>query len=100
MTLELVVVVAIFILAVVLLTIASDRAVKHSTSIASAMRTSPLIVSLLLVSIRTDLPEITNSIVSCASGHGDTDVGDSLGSAMTQVTLVQGRLPFFGGRSK
>jgi len=81
----------------VLLTFASDKAVEHSMSIASAMRASPLIVGLLLVSIGTDLPEITNSIVSCASGHGDIDVGDSLGSAMTQMTLILGLLPFLGG---
>jgi cation:H+ antiporter len=52
------------------------------------------------VSVGTDLPEITNSIISCASGHGDIDVGDSLGSAMTQITLVLGLLPFFGGTFK
>ncbi len=100
MALELIIGVAVFILAVVLLTFASDKAVEHSLSIASAMRASPLIVGLLLVSIGTDLPEITNSIVSCASGHGDIDVGDSLGSAMTQMTLVFGLLPFFGGTFK
>lgn len=83
-----------------LLTFASDKAVEHSLSIASAMRASPLIVGLLLVSIGTDLPEITNSIISCASGHGDIDVGDSLGSAMTQMTLVLGLLPFLGGTFK
>lgn len=100
MALELIIAVAVFILAVVLLTFASDKAVEHSISIASAMRASPLIVGLLLVSIGTDLPEITNSIVSCASGHGDINVGDSLGSAMTQITLILGLLPFFGGTFK
>ncbi len=100
MTLELIIAVAVFISAVVLLTFASDKAVEHSISIASAMRASPLIVGLLLVSIGTDLPEITNSIVSCASGHGDIDVGDSLGSALTQMTLILGLLPFFGGTFK
>lgn len=54
-------------------------------------------IGLLLVSIGTDLPEITNSITSCALGHGDIDVGDSLGSAMTQITLVLGLLPLIGG---
>jgi len=92
--------VAVFILAVVLLTFASDKAVEHSLSIASALRASPLIVGFLLVSIGTDLPEITNSIVSCARGHADINVGDSLGSALTQMTLVLGLLPFFGGAFK
>lgn len=100
MALELVIAVAVFVLAVALLTYSSDKAVEHSISIASVMRISPIIVGLLFVSIGTDLPEITNSIVSCALGHGDIDVGDSLGSAMTQMTLVLGLLPFFGGTFK
>ena len=57
-------------------------------------------IGLLLVSIGTDLPETTNSITSCALGHGDIDVGDSLGSAMTQMTLILGLLPLIGGTSK
>ncbi len=100
MALELIIASAVLILAIALLTFASDKAVEHSISIASAMKISPLIVGLLLVSVGTDLPEITNSIISCASGHGDIDVGDSLGSAMTQITLVLGLLPFFGGTFK
>jgi len=52
------------------------------------------------VSIGTDLPEIVNSIVSCAVGHADIELGDSLGSVLTQMTLVLGLLPFLGGKFK
>lgn len=47
-----------------------------------------------VLAIGTDLPEIANSIISAATGHGDLNVGDSAGSAMTQVTLVLGILCF------
>jgi cation:H+ antiporter len=95
---EALIAIIIFVLAVALLTFASDKAVEHSLSIALSLGASPLIVGLLLVSIGTDLPEITNSIFSSATtGHGDINIGDSLGSAMTQMTLVLGLLPFFGG---
>jgi cation:H+ antiporter len=56
----------------------------------------PLLIGLVLLSIGTDLPEIVNSIVSSAAGHGDINVGDSLGSILSQMTLVLGIIPFLG----
>ncbi|UCF58973.1 MAG: hypothetical protein JSV15_00665 [Candidatus Bathyarchaeota archaeon] len=37
------------------------------------------------MSIGTDLPEIANSITSSAIGHGDINIGDSLGSILAQT---------------
>jgi len=88
------------ILGIALLTFTSDKAVEHSVSIASALRISPLMIGLILVSIGTDLPEITNDIISSALGHGDITIGDSLGSVLTQITLVFGLIPFLGGMFK
>jgi len=75
----------------------SEKAVGHSIRIATALRVSPLVIGLILVSIGTDLPEIVNSITSSAIGHGDINVGDSLGSALTQMTLILGLIPFLAG---
>jgi cation:H+ antiporter len=50
-----------------------------------------------VLAIGTDLPEIANSIVSSWADHGDVNVGDSLGSAVTQTTLVLGLLPLIVG---
>lgn len=36
--------------------------------------------------------------MSSSAGHGDLNAGDSVGSVMTQITLVLGILPFAGGR--
>lgn len=72
-------------------------AVKHSAILAAALGVSPLIIGVSLVSIGTDMAEIFNSIVSCALGHGDIDVGDSVGSDLTQLTLVFGLLPLITG---
>jgi cation:H+ antiporter len=80
-----------------LLIYSSDKAVLHSISIASAMGISPLMIGLVLVSIGTDLPEVANSIVSSSLGHGNINVGDSLGSVLAQMSLVLGLLPFFVG---
>ena len=82
--------VAVLIAGIVLLVISSDQAVKHSVFFASALGISSLVIGLVLVSIGTDLPEISNSLVSCWSGHGDIDLGDSFGSILSQITLVLG----------
>jgi len=87
----------LFIPGVVLLYFASDLAVMHSAKLASALGVSNLIIGVTLVSIGTDISEIINSIVSCSMGHGDIDVGDSLGSSLAQITLVFGLLPLICG---
>ena len=100
MVFETVIAVAVLIIGIVLMTYSSDKAVEHSVKIASALRISPLVIGLVLVSIGTDLPEIVNSILSCAVGHADIELGDSLGSVLTQMTLVIGLLPFLAGKFK
>lgn len=77
--------------------VASSRTVTYASAFATATRLPPLIVGITLLAVGTDLPEIANSIVASAGGHGDINVGDSVGSAATQATLVLGLLPFLGG---
>lgn len=91
--------IAIFILiaGIALIIFASIHAVKHSAILAAALGISPLIIGITLVSIGTDIAEIFNSIISCSLGHGDIDVGDSVGSDLTQLTLVFGLLPIITG---
>ncbi|MFB0568897.1 MAG: sodium:calcium antiporter [Nitrososphaeria archaeon] len=86
------------ILGLAVLVLSSDKAVDHSLKIASAWGVPPLMMGLLLGSVGTDLPEMANSITACALGHGDIDVGDSLGSVLTQITLVLGLVSFLGGK--
>lgn len=81
---------------IALLAYSSDKAVEHSISIASRLGVSPLMIGLVIVSLGTDLPEISNSIISSAIGHGDISVGDSFGSVLTQITLVLGLVAILG----
>jgi cation:H+ antiporter len=92
--------VLILIAGIILLVFSSDTAVEHSVNIATALGASPLIIGLVLVSVSTDLPEVVNSILASQMGHGDINVGDSLGSILAQITLVLGLLPFFVGTFK
>ncbi len=76
---------------------ASSRTVAYASGLAEVTRLPPFLVGMTLIAVGTDMPEIANSLVASASGHGDINVGDSVGSAATQATLVLGLLPFLGG---
>lgn len=78
----------------------SNKAVEHAADIAYKLGISSLIVGVLIVSLGTDLPEISNSIISSYSGHGDINVGDSLGSSLSQVSLAFGIIVMLGGTVK
>jgi cation:H+ antiporter len=92
--------VSFLIIGLALLAISSEKAVEHSIGIATALKLSPLMIGLIVVSLGTDFPEIVNSIISSALGHVDINVGDSFGSVLTQMTLVLGLFPFIGGAFK
>mgnify|MGYP001118583660 CR=1 FL=1 len=79
-----------------LMILSADKAVKHGALIAASLGVSPFMIGLVVVSLGTDLPEIANSIESCALGHGDLALGDAVGSVFTQLTLVLGLLPLLG----
>jgi len=98
--LELILGLAGLIAGLALLAYSGDKAVEHSVIIALEWGVPPLIVGLMLVSLGTDLPEIVNSILSSALGHGDINIGDSLGSVLAQMSLVLGLLPFLTGTFK
>lgn len=97
MTFESVLLFLILIVGTVLLVVSSEQAVEHTVSIAREWGAPPLMTGLVLVSLGTDLPEIMNAMVSCATNHAAIGLGDALGSALTQMTLVMGLLPFLAG---
>ena len=78
---------------------ASRRAVRHATTLAFGLNVPPFLIGLTLLGFGTDLPEIANSIVASLRDQGDLNVGDSVGSAITQMTLVLGLLPFIAAGS-
>jgi cation:H+ antiporter len=80
-----------------LLAYSGDKAVEHSVLVAMEFGIPSLMVGLVLVSLGTDLPEFANSILASALGHGNINVGDSLGSVLAQMSLVLGLIPFLTG---
>jgi cation:H+ antiporter len=85
---------------IAILAYSSHIAVTHSASLAASLGVSSLVIGITLVSIGTDISEILNSIISCALGHGDIDVGDSIGSDLAQLTIIFGLLPIICGEFK
>lgn len=77
--------------------LASQRAVGSATELAAGTQIPPIVVGMTLLSVGTDLPEIAYSVIGSLTDHGDAVVGDSVGSAATQMTLVLGLLPLVAG---
>jgi cation:H+ antiporter len=77
--------------------LASQRAVGSATELAAGTNLPPFFVGMTLLAVGTDLPEIANSIIASLADHGDVNVGDSVGSAATQATLILGLLPIIAG---
>ncbi len=95
--LEIILAILMFVGGLVLIIFSSIIAVKHSAILAGVLGVSPLIIGVTLVSVGTDISEIFNSIISCSLGHGDINIGDSVGSDLAQLTLVFGILPLICG---
>jgi cation:H+ antiporter len=76
---------------------ASDLAVSYTRALAAGLGAPPFVVGVVLVAVGTDLPEIANSIASHLQGEGDVNVGDSIGSTLTQYTFVLGLFPLVAG---
>ncbi len=76
---------------------ASRRAVDAAMALAVGTRIPPFLIGITLFAVGTDLPEIANSVVASLAGHGELNVGDSLGSVVVQSSLVLGLLPLLAG---
>ena len=76
--------------------VASQQSLRAAIALSQRLGLSSFVIGVTVVAIGTDLPEVANSIVGSASGQGDLIVGDTVGSAVTQVTLVLGLLCLTG----
>jgi cation:H+ antiporter len=72
---------------------ASDVAVRYTRALAARLGAPAFVVGVVLVGLGTDLPEIANSVAAHLQDEADVNVGDSVGSALTQYTFVLGLFP-------
>jgi cation:H+ antiporter len=71
----------------------SDVAVNYTRALAARLGAPAFLVGVVLVALGTDLPEIANSIAAHLQDAGDVNVGDSVGSTLTQYTFVLALFP-------
>jgi cation:H+ antiporter len=89
--------IGIFIFGLWLLAFSSDKSIDVAARLAATANIPPLLIGIVVLSMGTSLPEISNSIISTLSGHPDMNVGDTYGSALSQITLIMGLSVLLGG---
>lgn len=90
---QIAVLIALFVGGLAVALVASKVAVAYTRSLAALLGAPPFVVGVVLVALGTDLPEIANSIAAHLQGEGDVNLGDSVGSTLTQYTFVLGLFP-------
>ncbi|TXD41627.1 calcium/sodium antiporter [Lujinxingia vulgaris] len=70
--------------------------VNGSTTIASSMGVSELVIALSIVAIGTSLPELATSVVAAFRGEADISVGNVVGSNVFNLLFVMGVVACFG----
>lgn len=89
--------IGIFVFGLWLLAFSSDKSVDIAARLAATANIPPLLIGIVVLSMGTSLPEISNSVISTLSGHPDMNVGDTYGSALSQITLIMGLSVLLGG---
>ncbi len=73
---------------VLLVFVSSQIIVTHTIALATYFHISPFLVSLIIVSLGTNLPELSVGLRSVFSGKNDIALGDYLGSATANVIIL------------
>lgn len=81
---------ALFLSGVALLLISSRLLIEVSKQLAEKWKLSPLFVSLVLVALGTNLPELTVLISSLLKGDAGLAMGNVIGSNISNITLIFG----------
>ncbi|MBD3312243.1 hypothetical protein GF352_02185 [archaeon] len=89
-----------FLFGATLLIYFSPRIVRSSAKLAKALELDPIIIGLIIVGIGTSIPEISNAIISSVTGHGEINIGNSIGSGISQISLMFGLAILITGRVK
>ena len=78
----------IFLVGLILLS--SKGIINSTTTLATAINISPLLISLFVIALGTSLPELASMIPAIKKDNTGISLGDILGSIITNATLVIG----------
>jgi len=82
--------VIIFIISLFFLIKGSDKFTEYLKIIGIKLRVKDFVISLILASIATTLPEIIVSIISSLKGNSNLALGNALGSVIVNTALILG----------
>ncbi len=82
--------IAVFIVSLFVLIKAADYFTNCSEKIGLALKISPFIIGITIVSIGTSLPELATSIVAIFNGQTEIVVANVIGSNITNILLIIG----------
>jgi len=78
----------------VLMLVGSHFTVTSATALAYALKISPILIGMLIVSLGVTMPELFYSLKSIKRKDDDLAIGDILGSVLADATIVVGILSF------
>jgi cation:H+ antiporter len=76
------------VLGTIILVLSSDCLVKETLKIAHSLNVDPFLISILVLSVGTNLPEISLAIKSVLKGRKDIALGNYMGSALFNVLIL------------
>ncbi len=87
---EIVVDLLMFFLSFGFVVVGAHFAVKHAIGLAAGLGMPLILVGLIVIALGTTLPELMFGIRSVREGHPEMALGDSVGSVVTNSTLILG----------
>jgi len=78
----------------------SPIVVKYSVKLGEIFHVSPMLIGIIAVAIGTSLPEIATGVVSSVSGHAEINIGNCIGSALSNLTIIMGLSVLISGTLK
>lgn len=90
MNMDLASILALFVSGVALLLISSKSLVEESKKLAIGLKLSPLFISLLIVALGTNLPELTVLISALVHNDSGLAFGNTVGSNISNISLIFG----------
>ncbi len=75
----------------------SPIAIKYASKLGEIFGLSPLLIGIFIISWGTNMPEITNSIISSVIGQSQIGIGNLIGSSIMILTLVTAVIILFMG---
>lgn len=87
---EIVLNVLLFVVSLVLLFVSAAFVVRYGTLLSVDLLLPPLVIGLFLVALGTSLPELMFSVNAILKGQGEMALGDIMGAAIVNSTLVLG----------